>query len=156
MEIGSHRSSKKGKKSEISQDYSYSRSGIEEKAFSEKSSQKLRTPVSHSMKSKNDSVIGSITNSVTTDSSFSQSYHNHVEPIKIEGPPPLKRTFLSDEEEEDEIDEMLMSHNFPQYQQPEWHFPVKRIAKNDDDHFYETLRTRFSVKNIVTQLKHSA
>ena len=74
--------------------------------------------------------------------------------------PPLKKTFLKDDiKSEDEefipgdLPESFKDHQI--YIKPDWKFPIERIQKNDDENLYETLRERFSIKNIISQLKRS-
>jgi len=77
-------------------------------------------------------------------------------------PPPLKRTFIdnSDNSEPDDfplIDAGTASTSKEKtiYLKPDWKFPIKRIQKIDDDELFSSLREKFSVKNIVSQLKRS-
>ena len=155
--MSSNRSSRKSKKSESNANYSYESYTPEQKSFTGRSSQHHKTPISRSIKSRNESALASLSNSVATDSIYTHSFHGKGESPKIQGPPPLKRTFLSDSESTDEAAEVEAQGDasIPVYKKPEWKFPVKRITRNDDDALYEALRERFSVKNIVSQLKRS-
>ena len=155
--MSSHRSSKQSKISDNNAPYSYESFTPEQKSFTGKSSTQHKTTISRSIKSRNESPLASLSNSLATDSIYTHSFHGKQESPKIQGPPPLKRTFLSDSEDTDENIEIEEKgdQKVHVYHKPEWNFPVKRITRNDDDPIYETLRTRFSVKNIVSQLKRS-
>lgn len=102
--------------------------------------------------------INSITSSIRTESIYTHSFHGRFEAPQLHGPPPLKRTFLDNSSGSDSgniHDASADSYVRNAYRKPDWKFPVKRILRNDDDQLYETLRERYSVKNIVSQLKRS-
>lgn len=106
-----------------------------------------------------DILISGQSSSVQTDSIYTHSFHGKVDSPKPQGPPPLKRTFIDDSSDSDnfgEIDDFGDSHSHAfVYRKPDWKFPVKRVTRNEDEGLYDTLRERFSVKNIVSKLKRT-
>lgn len=96
--------------------------------------------------------------SYNTDSIYTHSFHGKVETPKIPGPPPLKHTFLDDistdtSELNDVIHQNLYQNSL--FIKPDWKFPVEPQLKSEDDPLYENLRQKYTVKNIVSQVKHS-
>lgn len=108
-----------------------------------------------------DSVLASGQSSTNpTDSIYTHSFNGKIESPGPQGDPPLKRTFMNDTSDSDDYADFDQGNGSPIrqnaiFRKPEWKFPVRRVPRNDDDQLYETLRERFSVKNIVSQLKRS-
>lgn len=134
----------------------------ENKSKSKSSIQSPKAPSNRSAKktaSVRDILVSGQSSSIQTDSIYTHSFHGKVDSPKPQGPPPLKRTFIDESSDSDdfgEIDDMNESHSHAfVYRKPEWKFPVKRVTRNEDEGLYDTLRERFSVKNIVSKLKRT-
>ena len=120
----------------------------EDSDVSQKKSKTHKKPTSIS--TKKESNHKSVKNSQATDSIYTYSFHEKVSTPIFPGPPPLKRVpdISSDEIEEDDV-----SFDKNVYNKPEWIFPYKKISRNQDEPLYDALKDKFSVKNVVSQLK---
>ena len=97
-------------------------------------------------------------NSYNTDSIYTHSFHGKLETPTLPGPPPLKRTFLDDfttdtTDLEDTIERELYQKAL--FVQPDWKFPIQKQMRSDDEPLLDQLRVKYSVKNIVSTIKHS-
>lgn len=134
----------------------------EEKMKSKSSIKSAKAPSRNSSKktaSVRDILISAQSSSAQNDSIYTHSFHGKSDSPKPQGQPPLKRTFIdvsSDSDNFDDIEEFGDSHSHAfVYRKPDWKFPVKRVTRNEDEGLYDTLRERFSVKNIVSKLKRT-
>ena len=94
--------------------------------------------------------------STKTDSLYTNSFHDKQNAPSLHGPPPLKRTFINESSDSESFEGDINQNGDDgenAYRRPEWNFPYKRISRNDDSLLFEALKDRFSVKNIVSQLK---